>query len=396
MNRLPEKSHCTGCAACYAVCVRKAITMSTDSEGFLYPVVDSGLCVKCGMCAKVCPSLSADVSRLPLAVYAAKAKNDDLRGQSSSGGVFSLLAKSTIDRGGLVFGAAFDHDDWHVFHRSADSETGLAELRGSKYVQSEMGGCFNQVDAALKSGREVLFSGTPCQIAGLGHYLEMTDAGHKDNLLLVDVACHAVPSPAAWRRYLEKRVGCAYDGRTGEVGKTRRISSRCKSSGWKDYSMSLCFANGKEYLSAFGKDPFIRGFLAELYNRPSCHNCPSKELRSGSDMTIADYWGVAGRFPEMDDDKGTSLVLVNSEKGREAFGAICDKMEYVESDYAHACETNPVIVRSTDPHRNRARFFRVLDDNDFDCTVDRMLQSSLTARLRSFIGRQLRKVMRRK
>ena len=396
MNRLPEKSHCTGCAACYAVCARKAITMGTDNEGFRYPVVDGGLCVKCGMCAKVCPSLSADVSRLPLAVYAARAKNDGLREQSSSGGVFSLLARSTIDKGGLVFGAAFDHDDRHVFHRSADSETGLAELRGSKYVQSEMGGCFSQVDAALKSDRKVLFSGTPCQIAGLRHYLEMTNGARMDNLLLVDVACHAVPSPAVWRKYLEKRVGCAYGERTGEAGKVRRIFSRCKSSGWKRYSILLCFANGKEYRSVFGEDPYMRGFLAELYNRPSCHNCPSKGLRSGSDLTIADYWGVAGRFPEMDDDKGTSLVLINSEKGREAFGAICDKMEYVESDYAHARETNPAIMRSAVPHRNRARFFKVFDDNDFDCVVDRMLSPSFKERLRSFIGRQLRKVMRRK
>ena len=392
-NRLPSKDRCTGCSACRAICPRSAISMVADGEGFLYPEINPTACIGCGKCTKVCPSLNALPTRIPLGVYAAMSNDNDLRRNSSSGGVFPLLAKETLTRGGLVFGAAFDHSDWHVFHCSVDNGASLSELCGSKYVQSEMGAVLSEVAEALKSGREVLFSGTPCQIAGLRGFLASEGKTELSRLLLVDVVCHAVPSPLAWKKYLENRVNSEYNGQgKGGLGKIRRISSRRKNCGWKRFSLSLGFANNKEYLSVFSEDPFMRGFLAELCNRPSCHNCPSKALRSGSDITIADFWNVSERLPDMDDDLGTSLVLVNSKKGDVAFRAIMSNMKSRESDFAYACTTNPAIVRPTQPHRNRLRFFKDIYVTPFDLLVNRLLQPPLRIRVRTFIGRQLRRL----
>ena len=389
MANLADKKHCSGCTACFAVCPRRAISMRQDEEGFAYPQIDASVCVNCGLCEKVCPSLNQPPERKPLAVYAAKAKDDALRLESSSGGIFSLFARNVLSQGGLVFGAAFDQSDWHVHHKCIDDENGLRELRGSKYVQSDMEDCFREVKTALDIGKMVLFSGTPCQIAGLRSFLGKA----YDNLLLVDVVCHAAPSPLAWKKYLEKRLSVADESCCSSL---KRISFRRKNCGWKRYSLSLRFANNKEYHSIFSDDSFMRGFLAELYNRPSCHNCHAKSLSSGADITIADYWGVATRFPDMDDDKGTSLVIVNTDKGVKAFTALLDKVNLKDSDFAHAVAYNPAIVKATIQHRNRSRFFRCVSKADFDLIVNRMLQPSIEGRIRIFIGRVLRKIGLRK
>jgi len=366
--------------------------MRADAEGFLYPHIDASKCVNCGLCQKVCPSVNPAESRRPRSVYAAMAKDDALRLASSSGGVFSLLASDILSKGGVVFGAAFDHNDWHVYHKAVETEADLAELSGSKYVQSDVGDSYRQVKAYLNAGRQVLFSGTPCQIAALNKFLAMYMGTPIDNLLLVDVVCHAVPSPLAWRKYLEKRASSIYPDRVGGLRDIRSISSRRKDCGWKRYSLSLGFANDKEYLSVFSDDPFMRGFLAELYNRPSCHTCPCKSLRSGSDLTIADFWGVGTHLPDMDDDKGTSVVLVNTEKGAECFAAVFGLLNCKDSKFEDAAKGNPAIVRPTIPHRNRKCFFGKVLKSDFDSLVSRMLLPPLKTRIRAFVGRNLRRL----
>lgn len=388
---LADKSVCTGCAACKAVCSCHAISMRADKEGFLYPQIDASKCVGCRMCMKSCPSLAQAEPRKPIGVYAAVAKDDDLRCASSSGGMFSLLSNEVLSRGGVVFGAAFDHSDWHVYHRVAEKEEELFELRGSKYVQSDIGECYNEVKDFLKSGRHVLFTGTPCQIAALKRVLDADRATPTDKLLLVDVVCHAVPSPLAWKKYLEKRIASVYTDRVGGLRDIRRISFRSKDFGWKKFAMSLEFSNDKTYLAVFNDDPFMRGFLSELYNRPSCHNCPCKSLKSGSDLSIADYWGVATQLPDMDDDKGTSLVMVNTEKGANAFVALGDKINAKESEFDHTVACNSAIIKPTKPHRNRGRFFRYVVNSDFDSLVNRMLRPALRSRIRVIVGRILRK-----
>lgn len=358
--KLAESEKCSGCSACAAACAKKAITMKPDAEGFLRPSVDAAKCVECGMCAKACPSLAQDPPRQPLGVYAARAKDFGLRKASSSGGVFTLLARETLAAGGVVFGAVWDRATQGVRHVAAESEEGLAAMRGSKYVQSDLGDTLTAARAALKAGRQVLFSGTPCQIAGLRRFL---GRGY-DNLLAVDTVCHAIPSPLAWRTYAADRRS-----EVGSAGDVEKAAFRVKNPSWWLTWQVLEFSDGKRYAKSLVEDLFRRGFLLDLFNRPSCHACSCRELRSGSDLTLADYWCVHQKFPELDDDRGVSLILVNTERGAEAWRKIGESLTVRESDFEHAVKTNPSIVKSFPPHENRSRFFSEVEANGFDSTV---------------------------
>ena len=366
--RLAEPKLCTGCSACRAVCPRDAIGMTPDAEGFLRPEIDPGRCVRCGLCERACPVLRPGGERFPKRVLAMRAKDDSLRRRSSSGGVFSLLARRTLSRGGIAFGAAFDESDWHVEHVAVESEDELDRLRGSKYVQSDVGDVFRQVRSALESGREVLFSGTPCQVAGLRRFLAVVSPNADlHRLVLVDVVCHGAPSPLAWSRYLDcRRARFLRQAKGGGMPAISGISFRDKHQGWKLFSMSVRTDSGQSHLQNLREDPFLRCFLKELLSRPSCFRCPFRSFRSGSDVTLGDYWGVAGRFPEMDDDGGTSLVLAASEAGCSLLSEIRDDCIQIASDYSHAVRVNPLLVRSKTPGPRRERFFRLVGGVPFD------------------------------
>lgn len=375
MISLATYTDCTGCSACYAACVKGAISMAPDAEGFLHPIIDSSKCVNCGLCAKSCPVLVRPAPRKPLSVFAAKANDDDLRLRSSSGGVFSLLARAVIAEGGIVFGAGFNHNDWRIIHKSAENEGELEDLRGSKYVQSDMGETYKRVRAELTKNRKVLFSGTPCQVSGLKLFL----GKEYDNLLLVDVICHAAPSPLAWQKYLKKRLSAVNESSLSSI---KRISFRRKNCGWKKYSLSLRFVNDNEYIKDLTQDTFLRGFLSELYNRPSCHNCRCRELKSGSDLTIADYWRVHETMPEMDDDKGVSLILITTKQGESYWKSIESNLKINISDYEDAVRVNPALVKSPMVHKDRMRFFQKLyRDGGFDAIINKLLALSLWRRL---------------
>lgn len=365
--------------------------MRPDIEGFAYPYIDESLCVHCGLCYRVCPTLHPKAPREPLSVYAAKAKDDVLRMESSSGGVFSLLARHIISNGGIVYGAAIRGTDLSVCHCSAENEEELSWLRGSKYVQSDVGDTYSCVRSQLEAGRKVLFSGTPCQVAALGNFL----ARDYENLVRVEVICHAAPSPLAWRKFLEKRAvefekGC--DSARPEAVIDKRISFRRKNCGWKKYSLSLSFVNGEEYLRDLHTDVFLRGFLADLYNRPSCHMCSVRDLRSGADITLGDYWNVHRLFPQMDDDTGTSVILVNSDRGAALVNRILPMCDNVDSDYADARRINPAVCCSSPPSPKRGKFFRLIRlGGDFDMTVEKLLKRPLWRRVASHLRRLLRK-----
>lgn len=363
MIQIADKSNCCGCMACVSVCPKQCIKMTEDEEGFLYPEIDTSLCINCNLCEKVCLELCQKEERTPLSVYAAKNKNERVRLASSSGGVFTLLAEKVIDEGGVVFGARFD-SNWDVIHDYTETKEGLTAFRGSKYVQSYIGKCYQEVKSFLQQGRKVMFIGTPCQIAGLKNYLRKD----YDNLLTVDVVCHGVPSPKVWRMYLDEiaRKGGKNTVLPHPIDKKTEINAidfRSKSTGWKKYSFALtlseAIADGEKnsvLLSfIFTENPYMNAFLSNLSLRPSCYACPAKSGKSGSDITIADFWGIEDVLPEFDDDKGVSVVLISSKNGIYWFNRIL--CNYVMVSYESAIRANPSIFSSVKKAKNRNFFF---------------------------------------
>lgn len=341
MIKITEKHNCCGCNACVQKCPKQCIFMHEDEEGFLYPQVDETLCIDCGLCEKVCPAINQGDIRQPIEVYAAKNPDEEIRRQSSSGGIFTMLAERTIDNGGVVFGSGFDKN-WTVEHQYAETKERLAAFRGSKYVQSRIGDSFKQAEVFLKQGREVLFSGTPCQIAGLKLFL------HKEyaNLLTVDLICHGVPSPKIWHEYLESL-------RLSNIG---YISHKDKSTGWREYSITIKDTVGKTlFTEKAGKNKYIMAFSSNLTLRPSCFLCPAKSGKSGADITLADYWGVEHFVPQMDDNKGTSFVCANTEKGHTLIEMLNIQIERV--NYQNSIRYNSCIIKSTSEPADREQFW---------------------------------------
>ena len=370
---------CCGCHACASVCPKQCISMKPNGEGFLYPQVEEALCVNCGKCEAVCPVLHPavpDANGGP-AAYAAIHPDARIRAESSSGGVFSALAKEVLDRKGIVFGAAWTEDFRKVRHIAVESEEELSSLRGSKYLQSEMGDCYVRVRSALEAGRAVLFSGTPCQVEGLHAFL----GSAYENLLLVDIVCHGVPAPAVWQCYLDQ---CSQTA----GAEIRSVSFRDKQRGWKQYKVKLSWENGTNQVRSLLKDPFMEAFLGNACLRPSCHNCRFKRVSRVSDLTLADFWGVEDACPEMDDDRGTSLVLVHSEKG----GRILEKvnLQLRRVSLEEALTGNPSAASVSAAHPNREAFLAALDTMPFETAVKTWVRKPVT--LRNRIGALLERL----
>lgn len=346
MINITQKYLCCGCGACVQACPKHCIRLEEDWEGFLYPQVDMDQCIDCGKCELVCPELHPGDVRKPIQVYAAVNPDEKVRAHSSSGGIFTLLAESVIAKNGVVFGARFD-ELWNVIHDYTESKEGLAAFRGSKYVQSYIGETFKQTEHFLKAGRRVMFTGTSCQIMGLKRYLRK----EYENLLAVDFVCHGVPSAKVWRAYLNEICSSVKGGEntvqshskpqiseSEKLFKIKSIDFRNKDLGWKKYSFAFTLsettADGEKIQFCshiFTKNPYMQVFLSDLSLRPSCYNCLAKAGKSGSDITIGDFWGIEKIDPSMDDDRGTSLVILNTPKGKGFFNNLhlyCKEKSY--------------------------------------------------------------------
>lgn len=373
MNSLNDKKDCMGCYACSNICPVNCISMVSDTEGFWYPQVDYDKCIKCDQCRKICPILSSSTSNstsnVPSA-YACINNEEAVRLESSSGGMFTLIAEQVIENGGVVFGAGYN-DDFTIEHSFIETKEELSKFRGSKYVQSRIGNTYSQVKDFLKSGRSVLFTGTPCQIGGLKAYLGQ----FYDKLICVDIICHGVPSPEVWMKYVSYREQVA--GLSAQ-----RISFRRKDEGWKRYSMSFIFKDDIEYRKTFDKDIYMKTFLKDICLRPSCYACKFKTIHRQSDITLADFWGIKSILPEMDDDKGTSLIFVNTSKGREVFSQIENKMKYKKVNLDQAIEFNPAAIRCAKSNRNRKKFFDGLDKIPFDQLVKKYCTDKYSIRVK--------------
>ena len=341
MIQIIDKYKCCGCSACVQKCPKQCISMHVDDEGFFYPKVHLDFCIDCHLCEKVCPCLNQEESQQPLSCYAAKNKDEEIREQSSSGGIFTAIAEKVLADKGVVFGACFDNN-WQVFHTYIETKQDIAKFRGSKYVQSQIGETFKQAESFLKEGRKVLYSGTPCQISGLNHYLRK----QYDNLLTVEVVCHGVPSPKIWREYIDslnlKNIG--------------HISNKDKSTGWRGYSFTIKdTADNVVFTERAGENKYMMAFIRNLTLRPSCFSCPAKAGKSKADITLADYWGIENIIPKMDDNKGTSFICGNTQKGKMYINELNIQLEQV--DYQNSIIYNSCIFKSTVEPTDRQKFW---------------------------------------
>jgi coenzyme F420-reducing hydrogenase beta subunit len=377
MIELKKNEDCCGCAACIQRCPKQCITLKEDYEGFLYPVVNKDKCTDCELCEKVCPVIHQGNTRKPIYVYAAKNTDEEIRRKSSSGGIFTLLAERIIKEKGVVFGARFD-ENWEVVHDYVETKENIVLFRGSKYAQSKIRNTYQQAEQFLKARRQVLFSGTPCQIAGLKLFLSK----EYDNLLTVDLICHGIPSPKVWQQYISEiaenhLVSMISNPLMSKKELISAINFRDKTYGWKRFCFALqyLYSNNanKEYtlfIEPLRKNIFMKGFLQDLYLRPSCYACSSKSLKSGSDITIGDYWGIQTVLPDFDDDKGVSLVMINTTKGEIIYKQL--EKESIETTYFDASAGNPCIEKSVVIPLGRDVFFKRLNDENVMTLISKL------------------------
>lgn len=349
-----DKRECCGCRACEQVCVPQAIVMEADAEGFLYPRVEADRCVGCGRCEKVCAYANPRYTETRPKVYAAYLRDIGQRTMSTSGGVFYAIARSVIADGGIVFGSVLD-GNMQVAHKSASTLDELSSMRGSKYVQSDLRDSFSAVKAFLEEGRQVYFTGTPCQVAGLSAFLGKSYA----NLLTSDLVCHGVPSQRlfdthiAWleKKYKGKVVDYMFrDYKQGGVCETVKIT--------------VSQTPGRiitHRLPSYELSPYLYSFMHSLTYRPACYNCPFAGIPRQGDITLGDYWGSERFHPKMDSRHGISLVLVNTPAGNIVWEKIRPELQYEVSDAENAAAHNGNLVHpSIEPPERKGIYDRIV------------------------------------
>lgn len=374
MIHIINKVDCCGCNACGDVCAHHAIFFNTDHEGFWYPKVNMEKCVDCGLCEKVCPIINKAnhiVRNKESNVYAAYTKDEAIRLDSTSGGIHSMLAQQMYELKAYVGGAVYNPD--HTVSQIVDDNPErLPEIRSSKYLQSNSEGVYKEIKSLLKQEKKVFFCGTPCQI----HALYNIVGKDWDNLITCDFICRGVNSPKVFLKYmemLEKQFGSKATG----------IKFKNKKWGWHNFSLRVNFENGKEYCKDRWHDLFFIGYLqAGNFTRPSCYECQFKGFPQKADITLADFWGIETLDKTMDQDKGTSLVIVNSEKGQKLFDSIKDKIEWRQFTMEDARKGNPAMVSSLSPSKpNREDFFADLDELPFEKVAKKHFPSPSRSRM---------------
>lgn len=349
IDALNNKYSCSGCTACAQSCPKQCITMSSDYEGFKYPIVDEARCIQCGICIKVCPWRKEKYQR-PIncftepIVYAAKCKDKNIRLNSTSGGIFTVLSDYILQLQGGICGAVYNTSTQKVEHTITFTTEGRNKMRGSKYVQSELSNTFQDIKTLLEQDKWLLFTGTPCQTAGLLSFLK------KDypKLVIVDILCHSVPSPLILHEILKKYA-------------PTNISFRDKSLGWrKSYSFQI-----KENNKIIHNNTFLNLFFKGLINRPSCYNCIFTNTYRASDLTIGDYWNIKAIDSKFEDPLGVSCILINSPKGKYIFEQIQNKIENIRTDLKPALQAC-LQQHTTEPVQKRRKFWTDYQEKGFD------------------------------
>ena len=350
MIHIEDKKECCGCWACYNACPKRCINMKEDEEGFRYPVVDASLCIDCGLCEKVCPVIHADKADTPHAQqgFLAQHKNEDIRKESTSGGAFTAIASWVIKQGGIVYGAGYRKGTFIVEHQGVETEKDLSVFRNSKYVQSNIGNTFKEALGHLKAGRWVCFSGTPCQIEGFRNFLRNREY---EKLVCVDLVCHGIPSPRILTRYIEAQ-------QTLIGGEFTNVLFRDKYYGYHYSSFSIYNKEkGKDYHKGVDSNAYLCAFFNNLSDRPSCYDCRFKKRYRKSDLTIWDCFPIE-KFTKQMDGKGTTRVLVQSEKGKMIMDAIGSELRTVRVETDKLVSDVREMFHSVPMNPQREQFFK--------------------------------------
>lgn len=388
-----EKVDCTGCQACKQVCPKNAIDMIEDEEGFLYPKKNSN-CIECGLCEKICP-LQNEISNKTIEqeVYAGEYKDKDILRKSSSGGAFTAICKSFCDKNYVIFGAKFD-SNFQVKHDYIEDINEIDIFRKSKYVQSDINNMYLKAREFLNKGKKVVFSGTPCQIAGLKSFLNNKEF---ENLLCVDIICHGVPSAKVWNQYI-KYVEKKYNSRIKDINFREKITKNniCNSKGIK-----IELENGKTIIEDNIKNYYLRAFQRELLFRPSCKKCKFANSNRISDITIGDCWGINKIHPELDVHKGVSLIVINTEKGNKIKEKLEEYMNLQKLDLNFAIKENAQFREPTKFHKNRDKFYKNIDNNiEFDKKIKKYAKESykitIKKNITKLIPKRIKKIIKNK
>lgn len=356
---------CTLCGSCYNACPVDAISFKTLYLDFLYPAIDNSRCVGCDRCEKSCPILAdkqEPESGYPIA-FAARSRDEEARRKSSSGGVFYELASKILSEGGYICGAVFD-DHFHVKHIVSNTQKDLYRMMGSKYAQSDMGMCFRQIKTLLDEGKNVLFTGCPCQVAGLRTYI-----GRKHpNLLLVELICHGIPSDHMLQTYIgmqERKYGA----------RLKEMEFRNKEKGWHNSSVRMEFENGRVHSEPMTFDTYMQGYFRGVTLKESCFSCQFRGFKSGSDLTIGDLWGAEISIPDMDDNNGLSAVIVNSEKGTLFLNR--SKIIRRQFEIDKILKYNQSLLTSFDEGAQRTAFYAYTEKYDLERAIETFFQETL-------------------
>lgn len=381
-----KKNECCGCSACNNICPLECITMKSDSEGFWYPEVDYAKCIKCQKCIKVCPAVNKPSTENTLKnaqVVAAYSKNEEIRINSTSGGMFSEIAKYILNNKGKVFGARYNENHL-VEHYKIEDISQIEILRQSKYLQSDILKTFKEAKEELNIGNIVLFAGTPCHIAALKNFL----GKDYENLLTIDFLCRGVISPDVYKQYL-KSLEKKYKS------KIKKVIFKNKTFGWHRFSTKVIFENGEEYIKDRYTDSYMRGYLERnLYLRPSCYECQYKTLPRYSDITLGDFWGIEKIKKHLDQDKGTSIFMINTNKGKEVFEKIKENLIFEEMKLEDIYLGNIALTEKTAyPDLNKKEeFFKNYLKEDFENLVEKLLKKNLAEKTKSVLIKVLKKL----
>ncbi|SCZ76069.1 Coenzyme F420 hydrogenase/dehydrogenase, beta subunit C-terminal domain [Acidaminobacter hydrogenoformans] len=358
-----EKIHCSGCMMCADLCPENAISYEADTKGFWYPIVDQNECTQCGLCVRTCPGMSHFISdKQDPEVYSAWLKNDSVRLKSTSGGIFYGLAQRILSRGGYIAGCRYTEDYKGAYHMITNSCENLEKIIGSKYLQSNTKGMYKEIKSLLNAGYEVLFCGTPCHSAGLQRFLMKSYPG----LITVDFICRGINSPKIYRDYLAE-LEEAYES------KVESVHMKNKKAGWESLGLLIKFQNGKEYFRTGEHDWWVQGYLRDqLFTRPSCHYCQFKTLPRVSDITLGDFWGITG-VKKADIFKGVSLVMINSEKGKDLFDQIQGEIYMERRTIDEAVSGNSSILYNESSGCNSELFFDQLSEMSVTESIQRCL-----------------------